>query len=65
MVIYFRLSEPEKVFVVCDDLDLLARALQEVAPSGETVDNSQHFLIIDLIVLFHRVELSAVESDWV
>ena len=64
-VIYFRLGEPEEVFVVCDDLDLLARALQEVAPGGEAVDDGQHFLVVDLIVLFREVELSAVEGDWV
>jgi len=65
VVIYFRLSEPEEVFMICDDLNLLARALQEVAPGGEAVDDGQHFLVVNLIVLFHGVELSAVESDWV
>ena len=64
-VIYFHLSEPEEVFVVCDDLNLLAHALQEVAPDSEAVDDEQHFLVINLIVLFHGVELSAVESNWV
>lgn len=65
MIIYFHLSEPEEVFVVCDDLNLLAHALQEVAPGSEAVNDGQHFLVINLIVLFCGVELSAVESDWV
>ena len=63
MVIYLRLSEPEKVFMIRYDMDLLACALQDMAPDGEVVDDGQHFLIINLIVLFCRVELSAVESD--
>ena len=46
------------------DVDLLACALQEMAPDGEAVNNGQHFLVVNLIVLFRRVELSAVESNW-
>ena len=49
--------------MICDDLNLLICALQEVAPGDETVNDDQYFLIINLIVLFHRVELSAVESN--
>ena len=45
------------------DVDLLACALQEMAPDDEAVDDGQYFLIVDLIVLFCRVELSAVEGD--
>ena len=63
MVIYLHLSELKEVFIVCYDMNLLAYTLQEMAPDDETVNNDQHFLVINLIVLFRRVELLAVESD--
>ena len=63
VVIYFHLSEPEEVFMICDDLNLLAHTLQKVVSSDEVVNNDQHFLVVNLIVLFHEVELSAVKSD--
>ena len=44
------------------DMNLLTCALQEMTPNDEIVNDGQHFLVINLIVLFHRVELSAVES---
>ena len=49
--------------MICDDLNLLAYTLQEMVPGNEVVNNDEYFLIINLIVLFHRIELSAVESD--
>jgi len=43
-----------QVFVVCPDLTLMFRALDEVLPLLEGSDDCQHLLVVDLIVLLDR-----------
>jgi len=51
--------------MVCPDLHWVPGSLQEIPPLFQCVDNSEHFLVMDLVIPFHRRQGFAVEGHWV
>jgi len=48
--------------VVCSDLYWVSGSLQEVSPLFQCMDDSEHFLVIDLIIPFYQRQGFAVEG---
>jgi len=51
--------------MVCPDLYWVLGSLQEIPLLFQCVDNSEHLLVMDLIILFHWRQGFAVEGHWV
>ena len=45
--------EIDYIFMISENLDGEREAMEVMSPSFEGMDNSQEFMIIDIIVLFH------------
>ena len=53
-----------QVLVVCPDFYQVPSSFQKVPLLFQCVDDSEHLLVIDLVVPFHRRQGFAVESHW-
>jgi len=51
--------------MVCPDLYRMPGSLQEMPLLFQYVDNSEHLLVMDLVIPFHRRQGFAVEGHWV
>lgn len=56
MVECLRLSEVSEVFMISEDLHWEGEAMEIVLPRFQGMDDSQKFLVIDVIVSFCRGE---------
>jgi len=54
-----------QVLVVHPDFYQVPGSFQKVPSFFQRVDDSEHLLIMDLIVLFHQRQRFAIESHWV
>jgi hypothetical protein len=52
-----------QVFVVSPNLRFALGSLQEMLPLFQCTDDGQHFLIMNLVVLFHCIEALGVEGN--
>ncbi|KAG6869884.1 hypothetical protein C0992_001696, partial [Termitomyces sp. T32_za158] len=61
------LGHPEvlQVLVVRPDFELVPRTLQEMAPLLQGLDDGQHLLVVDLVVVLHGIEALGVEGHGV
>ena len=50
--------------MVSEYVNRVRRAFKVVAPLLESSENSQEFLIVGVIVLFHRRKGAGMESNW-
>ena len=62
-IIHFCLCEPQQVMVIRVNRDLLSQYLEQVTVVLQRIDNGQHFLVIDVVIQFSGVELSAVKCN--
>jgi len=54
MVEFLSHHEVLQVLVVCPDLHQVLGSFQEMPPLFQRVDDSEHFLVVDLVILFHQ-----------
>ena len=57
-------TEVLKVLVVCPNLKLAWGTFKVVPPLFQCVDDCQHFLVMDFIVLLDGAEAFGEEGDW-
>ena len=65
LVQFLRRAEILEVFVVCPDFKLTWGAFKEVSPLLQCLDNGQHLLVMDLVVLLDWAETLREEGNWV
>jgi len=65
MVEFLSCHEVLQVLVVCPDLHWVSGSLQEVPSLFQCVDDSEHLLFVNLIILFYRRQGFAVEGHQV
>ena len=65
MVEFLSHHEVLQVLVVCPDFYQVSGSLQKVPPLVQCVDNSEHLLVMDLIIPLHWRQRFAVEGYWV
>ena len=53
-----------EILVVCPNFKFLLSPLQKVFLLFHPSDDGQHFLVVNLVVLFHCIEALGVESYW-
>jgi len=62
MVEFLSHHEILQVLVVCPDLYWVPGSFQEMPPLFQYMNDSKHFLVIDLIIPFHRRQGFAVKG---
>jgi len=65
MVEFLSHHEVLQVLVVCPDFYWVPGSFQKVPPLFQDVNDSEHLLVMDLIVPFHQRQGFAIESHWV
>src|SRR5947207_2515700 len=62
---FFRCHEVFQVLVISEYLNWNIRAFQFGSPMLKAADDSKQFFVIDLIVAFCRIQVFAIECNWV
>ena len=65
MVEFLICHEVFQVLVVCLDFYWVPGSFQKVPPFFQRTDDSEHLLVMDLVVPFYRRQGFAIESHWV
>jgi len=53
-----------QVLVVCPDFYQVLSSFQKVPLLFQCTDDSEHFFVMDFVILFHQEQGFAVESHW-
>ncbi|KAG5349616.1 hypothetical protein C0989_002741 [Termitomyces sp. Mn162] len=53
-----------KILVIRPDLELVPHAFEKVLPLLKQLDDGQHLLVMDLVVLLHHIQAFGVEDHW-
>jgi len=62
MVEFLSRHEVLQILVVCPDLYRMPGSFQEMPPLFQCADDSEHLLIMDLVIPFHRRQGFAIEG---
>ena len=55
MVEFLSRHEVLQVLVICPDLHRVSGSLQEMPPLFQYMDDSEHLLVMDLVILLHQM----------
>src|ERR1700759_95726 len=59
-----RRHEVLQVLVVSTNVDRVIRTFEEMTPFFKCANNSEHFLVVNLVIPFYRAQSTRVKSNW-